>query len=564
MGNLISGNDSDNSKSEFKTAYFKTITKNMTIAYNQNFNSYRNQSISLHQKDFVTVITNQTFDKSMNNVDYYVDWKAYLLYFLKNDAKNGHIWSSAVYNQLRQSNSSLPVNNNKYLSDFFFNEFKIITCPKVIKNKNSKTNQTLTVNDLSVSEDFDMNNKNRYKMNISSNFMGSIVSLYNNDTSAPAESPSIQYKKNKSLINEYILVFKRHLTDPNHPINYVIKIFCEHFMSYVQNKLKYLHEQQDQDDYEQVIANETEEIILNLQSFIVEMQVVVKLFYARTICLEFFKDEKDEMINLICSLVFNMNNVYNTMERVFRMKYHKQLEQFEIKLNLFETVNPQDVGISELFCLNEITKQYQMKKKKEMKNNDNNKNKGMNEDIRYSNRELLHVSSDSTKLLSLRADKRKLQLQNAEDNRPYAIAINFFKTIQDYKVPFEKLIVMASVSAEITECVDNFWNGYNDLIDRSKLTISSDDLMSIFVYLIIKSQMNDLMIHLAFIRYFTTPSTKSTMMGYYFTTFEGSVNFLMEFNSLEDLINKGKKENENDKEEEEEDNNNNNMELIEH
>ena len=176
----------------------------------------------------------------------------------------------------------------------------------------------------------------------------------------------------------------------------------------------------------------------------------------------------------------------------------------------------------------------------------------------------MHVSSDSTKLLSLRADKRKLQLQNAEDDRPYAIAINFFKTIQDYKVPFEKLIVMASVSAEITECVDNFWNGYNDLIDRSKLTISSDDLMSIFVYLIIKSQMNDLMIHLAFIRYFTTPSTKSTMMGYYFTTFEGSVNFLMEFNSLEDLINKGKKESENEKEEEEEDNNNNNMELIEH
>ena len=61
MGNLFSGNDSGNAKSEFKTAYFKTITKNMTIAYNQNFNSYRNQSISLHQKDFVTVIARLSF-----------------------------------------------------------------------------------------------------------------------------------------------------------------------------------------------------------------------------------------------------------------------------------------------------------------------------------------------------------------------------------------------------------------------------------------------------------------------------------------------------------------------
>ena len=35
-----------------------------------------------------------------------------------------------------------------------------------------------------------------------------------------------------------------------------------------------------------------------------------------------------------------MNNVYNIMERIFRMKYHKQLEQIEIKLHLFEAVNP--------------------------------------------------------------------------------------------------------------------------------------------------------------------------------------------------------------------------------
>ena len=46
------------------------------------------------------------------------------------------------------------------------------------KNKNSKTNQALTIKDLSISEDFDIN-INLYKMNISSNFMRNIVSIYN-------------------------------------------------------------------------------------------------------------------------------------------------------------------------------------------------------------------------------------------------------------------------------------------------------------------------------------------------------------------------------------------------
>ena len=47
--------------------------------------------------------------------------------------------------------------------------------------------------------------------------------------------------------------------------------------------------------------------------------------------------------------------------------------------------------------------------------------------------------------------------------------------------------------------------------------------------------MPELVVHLMFVKYFTTPATKSTMMGYYFTTLEGSVDFLIKEEEFEKL-----------------------------
>ena len=65
--------------------------------------------------------------------------------------------------------------------------------------------------------------------------------------------------------------------------------------------------------------------------------------------------------------------------------------------------------------------------------------------------------------------------------------------------------------------------------------------MTIYIYIIIHSQLSEIFIHSAFVKYFTTAQTKSTMMGYYFSTLEGSLDYLLSINDLNEFLSTEKK-----------------------
>jgi hypothetical protein len=128
-----------------------------------------------------------------------------------------------------------------------------------------------------------------------------------------------------------------------------------------------------------------------------------------------------------------------------------------------------------------------------------------------------------------------------EVNNSYESAIKLLKTIARYKVPFEKMMLLATISTEITECVNNFWKDFEKVITSSMLNIDADDLMAIFIYLIVKSQLSELLIHTKFIEEFTTGTTKNSMMGYYYTTIKAALSYIASINDKFDLSNKDKK-----------------------
>ena len=128
-----------------------------------------------------------------------------------------------------------------------------------------------------------------------------------------------------------------------------------------------------------------------------------------------------------------------------------------------------------------------------------------------------------------------------EINNSYEPAIKLLKTITRYKVPFEKMMLLATISTEITECVNNFWKDFEKVITSSMLNIDADDLMAIFIYLIVKSQLSELLIHTKFIEEFTTGTTKNSMMGYYYTTIKAALSYIASIKDKFDLGNKDKK-----------------------
>ena len=124
---------------------------------------------------------------------------------------------------------------------------------------------------------------------------------------------------------------------------------------------------------------------------------------------------------------------------------------------------------------------------------------------------------------------------------PYETAIQLLKQIKKYKTPFEKMMIIASISNEITDCINDFWTEMENYIKKDFLGIEAEQIMTIFIYIIIQSGLTDIFVHCKMIKYFTTCTTKSSMIGYYYSTIEASITYIKTLKNVDELFqNKGK------------------------
>jgi len=120
-----------------------------------------------------------------------------------------------------------------------------------------------------------------------------------------------------------------------------------------------------------------------------------------------------------------------------------------------------------------------------------------------------------------------------DENSPYSEEIKYIQTIKDFNIPLDKLTIIALTSVLITDEVDNYWKG--EKVFKDYLTIEADDLMSIYLYIIYNMDLPSIFTELDFIKYFTGSTTKQSMIGYYFSTIEGCLTFIMDSKTTEDL-----------------------------
>ena len=124
---------------------------------------------------------------------------------------------------------------------------------------------------------------------------------------------------------------------------------------------------------------------------------------------------------------------------------------------------------------------------------------------------------------------------------PYETAIQLLKQIKKYKTPFEKMMIIASISNEITDCINDFWTEMENYIKKDFLGIEAEQIMTIFIYIIIQSGLTDIFVHCKMIKYFTTCTTKSSMIGYYYSTIEASITYIKTLKNVDELFqNEGK------------------------
>ena len=559
MGNNT--NHFTDEEENLKSSYYEIVNKTIQRRYIKNKNDLFNQRYSLFEKDFQKCYINQKI--VMTPLERrFIPWKSYLMRRLINlSEEHGCIWAKNLYNYV--SNESFP-NQNKYQNMFFYQEFQILTKPRIKKGKEE---------DLDEDDPFE-SIRTRISNNLMASFNSGDSSFLNSNLE---EDPNYEYQYNKNKIKEYIEIFRKHISLKEHPINIIITAFIKEYIPFINDAIEFYNSNSNLNKIG--CQEKADDIINRLQDFITIMQNVIKLFYSRSISYSFFKDEKDEFLNLVCFFIFNSEKIYTKFFRLFELMNMDKASLLQDKLELLGDLQPEEMGIKDKFCLNEKTNNFiktLKEKKKDSKSNDDKNTLSYNfngeekniEDIAFSNSSLnnkkddmidtniinkdndntirtdsnminnqepLKISSDSGKLYLF--TKRFSIMSEGKDysKEPYGQAIEFLKKIIDFKVPLEKLIIIASISSLITECVNNYWKKVEKLIQPSMLNIDADELMTIFMYIVYKCNMPALFVHADFIKYFTSPTTKSTMIGYYYTTLQGCLDFLLQIKNKQEF-----------------------------
>ena len=641
-------------KSETKNSYFNLLKKQLKKNQENNYKNINNINFSLLTKSFSNSNNPEPnlFSEKEN-----IYWLSYL--------KRKLLFLSIQYNYIWAKNLNIFISKNKfstqykYISLFFYEEFQILSLPKlskfhpvehytdhntnILKTKKDKNLYDLN-NDSSGEEDnneFDnksinINNINGYKeiinsiynqneIKIPNDVLGSLASVSVDEINSflLENEPTLNYRLGKAKLKEYIDIFRRHLCHKDHPINIIFNRFYQEFNPIIINTISSCKNILNEND----IFQKCEDIIHQLQDFMVTLQIITKLFYSNCISYDAFSDEKDEFANLITFLVFNTGHLYKNIYQILQIINHNKIKNFEKQLEKFGEMEPEEIGVKEKFCLNKITKEYmnnyKLKKLNSINNNndlqENNDNKNKNEeqngkkvenDFINKNREnfknisIIYDVNNNTMPNSRNAnniiknfpqcnnnnlnkneiennliDTLNINMEEQKNNEilkfnltiseegirnkksqflmnfgraystlnpfdekrtgePYYEAIRILKNISKCKTPLEKLVLMASISSFITDNIYKFWKPMEDLVKPSFLNIEADDLMKILIYIVYKSKMSKLFVHLDFVKYFTIRETLSTMIGYYHTLLEGALNFILEKNNKNEFLSK--------------------------
>jgi hypothetical protein len=524
MGNSNNNKNylSDSSLSTIEKNYLYSVKKGMRILYKQLDNNQNNINRALERKYFDKIITIRQVQTNNVKKVKHISWKKFMIHYFTSKVNEESFYSDIIKNIEKE----IFLSENKYISNAFFKEFEIMTKPQIFEkldkkykfNDNEKESENeLLEKDLkriTYNENIKETNFSTSRINLTNITLNLGGSFNNNNYSQSINSddPAFEYALIRNRVKEIIKIFKTHIKNKDHPINIVICIFEKFFSKFLNDKKKKM----TNSNYIG-IENFNKYIIEEIHKFILKTQSALKLMYAQVFNLQCLSEEKDETINLITNCLFETGNLYDEIYNLYQIELAKNIEDYSKKIKVLENINPQNLNIPDKFCLNNLTEEY----KNNLKKNNNNEFtlSGINNTDNKERNEILN---------EINTNKRTSVIEEIEIKKEgYKSAINLLKGLKHKKTPFEKMMIIATISTEIIKCVNNYWKGMEHYISSTLLNITADELMAIFIFIVIKSQISDLLIHKKIIFDFTTKNIKQSTIGYYNITLEGAVEYIL-------------------------------------
>ena len=571
-----------------KKSYYELLRKNMKKSYDLIETNEFNQEFSFKISQFnSTKKRTKIFDILIGET---FDWKFYLLNKLEKKLNAIGNWENELNTFIETEFTYKKTYENYFLeNNIFLNQFYLRNNPQQALNDSKGLHEPL------LTLLFDTNEIETYFNEISKlpDRLRTFTNgkLRNSEKSFLSENILDEKNQNKYYsyqVRKHIDLIRRQLDNPKHPIYIIIKKFSEIYFNYLNKCYDKVKNNED------INKKTKDSVIKDIQDFIDIIAIALKLFYMKSINYDYFEHEKDEFINLVCQILFNQKNFEKELFKFFELSNKEKQSQFKQKKKVLGDITPKDVGISIKFRLDKETENF---KKNNNYGNKSIKEetgivkyfKDLDIEVEEKLRRSFRIEVGELEMVSSFNDQRKMNLFVSDRSRaesidkniiykpkkknnkrestesissykefsekynnssffsefdvkiekddihnPYGKAIEFIELIQYYKTPLEKLTIIALESALITTSVNSFWKEQKNL-PNNFLRIDADELLSIYLYIICKMNTDTIFTQLDYIQNFIGLASKQSLVGYFYTTVEGCIKFLISAKSKENL-----------------------------
>ena len=311
-----------------------------------------------------------------------------------------------------------------------------------------------------------------------------------------------------------------------------ISYFCNKYEKNLCGEKKYAEiNEKNKTEY----AKKAEQAFAELKQFIRVLEECLCLFYKlqdfkKT--LSYFLFTKENMLNFVTSIVFD-DNIYPLVFEIQRKIDKSMCETIEKKLVNYQTYKPQDFEISEKFCLNERTANYIFLKRKaeylEKLHNTNEKCDETNRTFSLENMIMGRASTVNNPNINERPlgvnesvnEEETLKLAHYE---PYLGAIKNLKKIGNHKSPLHKLKHIMNISKLVLQEIRDFYECHYFNFDDN---LGGDEMLSIYVYIVAKTNLPGLITECTIIDKFITSNLTNSIYGYYLVTIQVCLKYLI-------------------------------------
>ena len=365
-----------------------------------------------------------------------------------------------------------------------------------------------------------------------------------------------------------IHIIRDHMTNEEHPIHIVISMFREVIVNEMNESP--MHDFEN----EETRMNKLKNIVKEMQSFLIHLQVALKLFYFKAFNFACFKEEKDDVLNLITTLLFSDKDFYKYVFDYYKKAHFKILNELRVKLSFLGTISLHETGTDEKFCLDnkaikamikfvesnetDTDKCNQIKTKLQKKIKSTTRGRSISTHRNTEEHNAIHINRIENNLLQFNNsddedddDDNELDLKNIKQNQmyndtpddlPYKKALHMLRELSCIRSPYQKMIQLVKIGKEIRTEVHSFWMDIPKyLIRKEALGINTDNFLSIFNYLIAMNNDPNLYIHYKMIDDFTGEYSKNSNVGYYQVILECGLRFIMTIDKKEKMRDNAKK-----------------------